>query len=78
MQFLYIYDLKHKNKKAFNRLKRLFYYHMNHLPIKKESWKSKSALAIPIKMEKMMDSFFGRFGMDVIVYKTRIESIEQL
>lgn len=78
MFVLYIYDVKAKNKKTFNRVKRLFYYHLNRLPLKKDFWKTKSAFAIELKMEKMVDSFFKRFGKSVIVYKAYVESIDQL
>jgi len=78
MLVLYIYDLKATNKKSFNRTKRLFYYHLNRLPLKKELWKTKSAFAVETRMERVMDHFFKRFGKAVIVYKTNIESIELL
>lgn len=78
MLILYIYDLKATNKKSFNRTKRLFYYHLNRLPLKKELWKTKSAFAIEPRMEKTFDRFFKRFGKAVIVYKTAVETIEQL
>ncbi len=78
MLILYIYDLKATNKKSFNRTKRLFYYHLNRLPLKKELWKTKSAFAVEPRMEKTMDRFFKRFGKAIIVYKTTTESIEQL
>jgi hypothetical protein len=75
---LYIYDLNAKDKKKFNRVKRLFYYHLNRLPLKKELWKTKSAIAVKPKMEKMMDTFFKRFSKNTIVYKALCESIEQM
>ncbi len=75
---IYIYDIKAGNKKSFNRVKRLFYYHLNRLPIKKELWKTKSTLAVQPKMEKTLDSFFRRFGRAVVVYKSYSESIERL
>ena len=78
MPILYIYDLNAKNKKRFNRTKRLFYYHLNHLPLKKEMWRTKSAFTIEQRMEKMVDAFFRRFGKSVVVYKAVIESIDQL
>lgn len=78
MFVLYIYDLKAKNKKKFNRTKRLFYYHLGRLPLKKELWKTKSAIAVELRMEKMMDSFFKRFGRSVTVYKAYAEAIEPL
>ncbi|MDD5171547.1 MAG: hypothetical protein PHF60_00765 [Candidatus ainarchaeum sp.] len=78
MHILYIYDLNASNKKKFNRTKRLFYYHLNRLPLKKEVWKTKSAFAVPPKMEKMVDLFFKRFGRAVTVYKATAETIEEL
>ncbi|HSB46801.1 MAG TPA: hypothetical protein VLD37_02220 [Candidatus Bilamarchaeum sp.] len=78
MYVLYIYDLSAKDRKRFNRVKRLFYYHLNRLPLKKELWKTKSAIAVTPKMEKMMDAFFRRFPKNVIVYKALCESIGQL
>lgn len=78
MDILYIYDLNASNKKRFNRTKRLFYYHLNRLPLRKGVWKTKSAFAVPPKMEKMVDLFFKRFGKAVVVYKAVVESIEEL
>jgi hypothetical protein len=75
---VYIYDIKAKNKKSFNRAKRLFYYHLGRIPLKKEMWKTKSVLAVQPKMETTMDSFFRRFGKAVVVYKSYSESIERL
>jgi hypothetical protein len=78
MFILYIYDIKARNKKNFNRTKRLFYYHLGRLPLKKDVWKTKSTLAVAPRMEKRLDDFFRRFGRGVVVYKAVTESIEQL
>jgi hypothetical protein len=78
MLVLYIYDVKAKDKKSFNRAKRLFYYHLNRLPLPRELWKTKSVLAVPPKREKTMDSFFRRFGKSVIAYKSYSESVERI
>jgi hypothetical protein len=78
MYIVYIYDLHAKNKKKFNRTKRLFYYHLNHLSLKKELWKTKSALAVEPKKEKMMDAFFKRFSGALTVFKINAEKIEEL
>lgn len=78
MFIVYVYDLQARDKKSFNRVKRLFYYHINRLPLKKELWKTKSALAVKPSMEKIMDAFFRRFGKSVVVYKLLAEKIEQL
>jgi hypothetical protein len=78
MQVLYLYDIKAKNKKTFNRVKRRFYYHMNKLPLKKTHWKTKSALSVPPNLEVVVDDFFSMFGKSVKVYKVITESIELL
>lgn len=78
MLILYIYDIKAKNKKKFNRTKRLFYYHLGRMGLKKETWKTKSVIAVQPKMEKAMDRLFKRFGRAIIVYKVLAETIEKL
>lgn len=78
LMVIYIYDLKAKDKRKFNRLKRLFYYHLNNLPLRKEAWKTKSTIAVQPSMEKMMDAFFRRFGRSVLVFKVDALSIEEL
>ena len=75
---MYIYDIKAKNKKKFNRVKRRFYYHLNKLPLKKEQWKTKSTILVSTKMEKTLDHFFRSFGRSIEVYKVLTESIEEL
>jgi len=78
MHIVYIYDLHAKNKKKFNRTKRLFYYHLNRLSLKKELWKTKSALAVEPKKEKMMDTFFKKFTKSLTVFKITAQKIEGL
>ena len=78
MKVVYIYDIKAKNKKKFNRTKRLFYYHLGKINLKRESWKTKSTIAVNTKMEKTMDNFFKRFAKSVEVYKIVAETIEEL
>lgn len=75
---LYIYDIKARNKRKFNRVKRRFYYHLNKLPLDKERWKTKSAIAVDTGMEPLMDRFFRMFGRSVVVYKVLADSIESL
>jgi len=77
IQIIYIYDIKAANKKKFNRTKRVFYYRLNKMMLKKEMRKTKSTLAVPTKMEKAMDSFFKIFGKDILVYKIFAESVEE-
>lgn len=78
MIILYIYDIDAKNKKKFNRTKRRFYYHLNKLNLKKDVWKTKSAIAVTLDMGKVMDLFFKQFKKHIVVYKILTESISQL
>ncbi|MFH1393247.1 MAG: hypothetical protein ABII71_04165 [Candidatus Micrarchaeota archaeon] len=78
MAFLYIYDLKAKNKHEFGRLKRIFYYHLAKLNLGRELWKTKSAFAVPEGKEISVDAFFKRFRGSVEVYKAFVLSIEEL
>jgi hypothetical protein len=77
MQLVYIYDIKAKDRKAFNRTKRKFYYHLNKLNLK-NAIRTKSALIIPLGKEKAMDNFFKGFGKAIEVYKILAEYIEEL
>ena len=78
MFIVYIYDLIAKDKKQFNRTKRLFYYYLNKLELKKELWKSKSAICVGLDSEKKLFLFFKKFKKNIVVYKLFTESIEQL
>jgi hypothetical protein len=51
---------------------------LNKLPLKKEFWKTKSAIAVTTRMERTMDQFFKKFGKSVEVYKIHAEAIEEL
>ena len=78
MQILYLYDIKAKNKLEFNRVKRLFYYHLNKLDLLKIHFVTKSVLLAPSELERLVDSFFKQFKNKVEVYKVRCEKIEEL
>ena len=77
MLILYIYDIRAKNKKRFNRTKRLFYYHLGRMGLGKEAWKTKSVIAVQPKTEKAIDNLFKRFGNAIVVYKVLAETIER-
>jgi|SRR3989339_1542246 len=77
-QILYIYDIEAKNKLQYNRIKRLFYYHLNKIALKAHYWKTKSTIAVPSNFEKTLDIFFRRFSKYVVVYKAYTDAIEKL
>ena len=75
---VYLYDVKAKSKKKFNRIKRRFYYHLNRLGLSKDLWVTKSTITIQPDKERLLDDFFKDFKKDVIVYKIHTETIEKL
>ena len=78
MQILYLYDIKAKNKREFNRVKRLFYYRLNKLDLVKLHFVTKSVLLVPLELERLLDGFFLEFKKSVEVYKAKCEKVEQL
>lgn len=78
MFYVYFYDLKPKNPKNYNKLKRKFYYHYNKLKLDKNYWKTKSVLVVPPEIEAILDSFFLSFKPEVEVYKIQAKYIDEL
>ena len=77
MLVIYIYDLKIKGKKAYNNLKRNFYYSMNKLKNKFKR-RSKSVIIVEERDEKEIDKFFSQWQGNIELYKIRTEKIEQI
>ena len=78
MKIIYIYDIKAKNKKKFNRTKRLFYYYLHKIDLGPGFWKTKSTIAVNPGKEKVMDGLFKKFGKSIEVYKIIAETIEEI
>ena len=78
MQILYLYDIKAKNKREFNRVKRVFYYQLRKLDVAKMKSFTKSVLLVPETLERALDAFFRRFKSKVEVYKVHCEKVEEL
>ncbi|MCX6811952.1 MAG: hypothetical protein NT039_04675 [Candidatus Berkelbacteria bacterium] len=77
MIVIYIYDLKITGKKAYNNLKRNFYYSLNK---QKERFKrrTKSVLLVEERDEKEIDKFFKQWVGFIELYKIKADSIEQV
>lgn len=78
MQVLYLYDIKAKNKREFNRVKRRFYYYFNKLNLTDTRFLTKSVLLVPATSERTFDAFFLKFRKGIEVYKVRCEGVEEL
>lgn len=74
---VYIYDLK-TTAKEYNKTKRNFYYHLTKNGLNKYFWKTKSVLAVPDEMERVVDSFFRQFKKTTLAFKIRCQEIEEL
>jgi len=76
MQVIYIYDVKGKTRKEFNRVKRMFYYNLIKLGLKNCVWKTKSVLISHIETEGILDKFFQTFKGNIEVYKIHAKYVE--
>ena len=75
---IYMYDLKIKDKKVYNVVKRRFYYHFNNLLKKKSTQYTKSSFLIEDTYEEEADRFFLEFQGFIKVYKIRTQTVEKL
>jgi len=75
---IYFYDLKIKGLKAYNTLKRRFYYNLKNSGLYKMPFKTKSVLLVSDEYEKEADTFFRQYKEFIEVYKARASSIEDV
>lgn len=75
---VYIYDIRARNKREFNRVKRVFYYRLKKLNLPKGAFLTKSTIAVSEDRERAMDGFFKGFGNAVSAYKIYSERIERI
>lgn len=75
---LYFFDLKINGKKAYNTLKRRFYYQLGKSEIAPSPWKTKSVLLVSDELEERADSFFKQWKGFIEVYKARTGQIEEI
>lgn len=74
----YCFDLKAKNTKEYNRLKRKFYYHLNKSSLASAPWKTKSVLAVSSRLEHAADTFFKRWRGEIEAYKINAKSVRAI
>ena len=78
---LYIYDIKQKNKRDFNKIKRSFYYNLGKLGLKPTTHITKSTLLVPDNNEQILDKFFSDFRKktrNIIIYKVFTHHVEEI
>ncbi len=75
---LYFYDLKIKSLKAYNTLKRRFYYELANSKLASAPFRTKSVLIISDDLEFFADNFFKKYTGFIEVYKARTTSIVQI
>lgn len=78
---LYIYDIKHENKRNFNKIKRVFYYNLGKLGLKNTTKITKSTILVPDTYERIMDNFFSNFKKktkNIIIFKVFAHSVEEI
>ncbi|MCK4318980.1 hypothetical protein KAW38_00205 [Candidatus Micrarchaeota archaeon] len=72
---VYFYDLKGKDLREYNRVKRRFYYNLARLSGVGMVWRSKSVFSIDDKYERYIDSFLKEYIPFLEVYKVHTEKI---
>lgn len=75
---LYCFDIKTKDLKSYNTLKRRFYYQLKKLEYYKFVWNTKSVILIDETQEMQFDLFFSKFKENLILYKAYAEKMEQV
>ncbi|MEW6329010.1 MAG: hypothetical protein AB1468_02725 [Candidatus Micrarchaeota archaeon] len=75
---IYFFDLKAPNLQRYNTLKRRFYYHLGRALLAESSWKTKSVLAVPNKLEKHADCFFKKWRGVLLLYKIKTKRITRI
>lgn len=78
IMLLYLFDLKIKGLKAYNTLKRRFYYDLKKSNLSSSQWRTKSVLLVPEELEKEADAFFSYYKEFAEVYKAKTESVDKL
>jgi uncharacterized protein YdiU (UPF0061 family) len=78
---LYLYDIGAKNRRDFNRSKRIFYYNLQKLGLKTTNWVTKSTILVSDDMENHLDKFFRIYKKrmkNLVVYKVFAHSAEEI
>ena len=75
---LYFFDLKARDAKAYNTLKRRFYYELKTSGISSAPWRTKSVLMVSDELEGEADAFFRQFEGLIEVYKARTSALESV
>lgn len=75
---IYCFDLKTKDLAAYNTLKRRFYYHLTKLQRYDFLWNTKSVIVVDDQDEAQFDLFFSKFKDYLILYKSRVQNIQQV
>jgi hypothetical protein len=75
---LYTFDLHGKCLKAYNTLKRRFYYQLKKSGIATAPFKTKSVVLVPDELEKQADAFFLQWEGSITVFKSRVSEVQQL
>ena len=76
--YIYLYDLKIKDKKKYNTIKRRFYYHFNKKLIKIVEKKTKSVILIDERYKKEIENFFAEYEGVIEVYRVTTQIIEKI
>ena len=75
---IYCFDILCKENKRFNTVKRRFYYQLRKKKLSSSFFRSKSVLLVEDSRESELDLFFSQYKEDLRLFKSRLESLEQI
>lgn len=67
-----------KENKRFNSVKRRFYYNLRRMKLNNSFFRSKSVLLVEDSRESELDLFFSKYREDVRLFKSHLDSLEQV
>ncbi len=75
---IYCFDILMKENKRFNSVKRRFYYNLRRMKLNNSFFRSKSVLLVEDSRESELDLFFSKYREDVRLFKSHLDSLEQV
>jgi hypothetical protein len=75
---IYCFDIKTKDLKSYNTVKRRFYYQLKKTEHYKFVWNTKSVILVDDTHEVHFDLFFSKFKENLALFKCHANKMEQV
>jgi hypothetical protein len=78
IMIIYCFDLKSKDLKRYNTIKRRFYYELSKINTLNSIWNTKSVICVPESLEGRLDIFFSKYKDDLALFKGYTIKLERV